>query len=86
MYIVEKHEIISEEGRRLIVFGISCIQGNQIVGKIDDVSTNRTLVAKMAYVFNACKLHPQHFKPAVNVLVSLDYESLESMGMYEEVC
>lgn len=81
VYIFEKRDILSEDGKNYTTYGISCIQEGRAIERIEDISTNPIWVERTASMFNAFQLHPIRFRTAIRTLVSLGDDILEDIGL-----
>lgn len=86
MYVVNRGIFVAEDGTEHETYGISCVLNGQILKEINNISTSHRLVLNMACLFTKCGLCLNRFKPVLEVLISLDSDTLEEIGMYDEVC
>lgn len=81
VYIFEKRNILSEDGRSYTTYGILCTQEGRSVERIEDISTDRVWVERAASVFNTLQLRPVRFRTAIRTLLSLGDDILEDIGL-----
>ncbi len=86
VYVVNKRIFVAEDGTEHETYGISCVLNGQILKEIYDISTSHKFVSNVAYLFTECRLRLKRFMPALEVLISLGSDTLEEIGMYDEVC
>lgn len=85
VYVVNVGIFKAEDGIEHETYGISCILNGEILREINDISTSRKFVSNVACLFTKCRLCLTRFKPALEVLISLGNDTLEEIGMYDEV-
>lgn len=85
VYVVNSCFSVTEDGREYTSYGIACVLNNEVLKKIDDISSNCEFVSNVAHCFTMCGLNIQRFQTALEILISLGSDMLEELGMYDAI-